>query len=79
MIVTESALTFEDQCKALAASLDETPRMGREIDKPEGSRCLLMSDTLAHAISALLRSLPAPVDGVGVPEILRGAAPGLRR
>jgi hypothetical protein len=79
MIVTESTLTFEDQCRALAASLDETPRMGREVDQPEGSRCVLMSDTLARAISALLRNLPAPSDGVGVPEILCGAAPGLRR
>jgi hypothetical protein len=41
----------------LAGEFDRAPRLGTDIDEPEGARTISISDTLAHKISRELREL----------------------
>jgi len=49
MGITEVRLA--DELHAAAKCLREAPRIGGEMDVPEGNRCIQLSDTLAEQIA----------------------------
>jgi len=52
--------------RQLAAELEKAPRQGAAVDRPEGERFIVVSDTLAKEIVATLRRIAGePVESQG--------------
>jgi hypothetical protein len=49
------------QLKEIAANLREAPRQGADMDVPEGSRFLIVSDTLANQLADILDAVSTNV------------------
>lgn len=49
--------SFESALREVATLLKTAPRSGADIDSPEGSRYVVLSDTLANQITAQLEEI----------------------
>ena len=49
-------MNIREMVEHVATVLEEAPRLGLEIDEPEGHRWIQMSDTLAKELSTGLRA-----------------------
>ncbi len=56
--------------RALAKCLEEVPRLGKEVDDPEGSRYIQISDTLAKEWAFVLRLIGRGEDAPGHRKIV---------